>query len=142
MEPSSLFFRLAADAVLLLHVLFVAFVVIGLVVIFAGKVFQWPWVRNPWFRIAHLLAIVVVVVQSWLGAICPLTTFEMMLRSRAGDTVYPGSFVAHWLESILYYQAPPWVFAVAYTLFAAVVVGSWFWVRPRRFRDIANRGPS
>ena len=142
MAPSSLFFRLAADAVLLLHVFFVAFVVIGLMLVFAGKVLQWPWVRNPWFRTAHLLAIVVVVVQSWLGAICPLTTFEMMLRSRAGDAVFPGSFVAHWLESILYYQAPPWVFAVAYTLFAAVVVGSWFWVSPRRFRDIANRGPS
>ena len=136
--PSSLIFRLAADAVLLLHVLFVAFVVIGLVLIFVGKALQWPWVRNPWFRTMHLLAIVVVVVQSWLGAICPLTTFEMMLRTLAGDTVYPGSFVAHWLEAILYYQAPPWVFAVAYTVFGAVVVGSWFWVRPRRFRVIAN----
>ena len=140
--PSSLFFRLAADAVLLLHVLFVAFVAIGLVLVFAGKVLRWPWVRNPWFRITHLLAIVVVVVQSWLGAICPLTTFEMTLRSRAGDTVYPGSFVAHWLEEILYYQAPPWVFAVAYSIFGAVVVGSWFWIGPRRFRDVANRETS
>ena len=142
MAPSSLFFRLAADAVLLLHVLFVAFVVMGLVLVLAGKVLQWSWIRNPWFRTMHLLAIVVVVVQSWLGAICPLTTIEMTLRTRAGDTVYPGSFVAHWLEEILYYQAPPWVFAAVYTLFGAVVVGSWFWVRPRRFRDVANRGTS
>ena len=142
MAPSSLIFRLAADAVLLLHVLFVAFVVIGLVLIFAGKAFRWTWVRNPWFRVAHLLAIVVVVVQSWLGAICPLTTFEMMLRSRAGDTVYPGSFVAHWMEAILYYQAPPWVFAVAYSIFGAVVVGSWFWISPRRFKNVANREAS
>ena len=132
--PSSLLFRLAADAVLLLHALFVAFVLLGLVLVFAGKALRWSWVRNPWFRAAHLLAILVVVIQSWLGVICPLTTFEMMLRSRAGDTVYPGSFVAHWLEAILYYQAPPWVFAACYTLFCAVVVGSWFWVRPRDFK--------
>ena len=129
---SSVAYLLVADAVLLLHVLFVAFVIAGLALILAGKAFRWSWVRNPWFRLAHLLAIVVVVVQSWFGAICPLTTLEMMLRSRAGDTVYPGSFVAHWLEAILYYRAPAWVFAVCYTLFGAVVIGSWFWVRPRR----------
>ena len=134
MAPSTLVFRLAADAVLLVHALFVGFVVFGLATILAGKALRWSWVRNPWFRVAHVLAILVVAVQSWLGAICPLTTFEMMLRSRAGDTVYPGSFVAHWVEAILYYQAPPWVFAVCYTLFGAVVVGSWFWVRPRRFK--------
>ena len=132
-EPS-LFIQLAADAVLLLHALFVAFVVIGLVLIVAGKARRWAWVRNPWFRLAHLVAIVVVVVQSWFGAICPLTTLEMMLRSRAGDAVYPGSFVAHWLDSILYYRAPRWAFAVCYALFGAVVAGSWFWVSPRRFK--------
>ena len=126
-------FLLAADVILLLHVLFVAFVVIGLVFIFVGKVRFWSWIRNPWFRIIHLAAITVVVVQSWLGLICPLTTIEMALRSRAGDTVYSGSFISHWLESILYYQIPPWIFVVCYMAFGAVVVASWFWVRPRRF---------
>lgn len=125
---------LAADAVLMLHVLFVAFVIGGLALILAGKARRWLWVRNPWFRLAHFLAITVVVVQSWFGAICPLTTIEMMLRSRAGDSTYPGSFVAHWLESLLYFRAPAWVFAFCYTLFGAAVIGSWLWVRPRRFR--------
>jgi hypothetical protein len=124
-------FLLIADAVLLLHVLFVAFVVIGLVLIVAGGVFSWPWVRNLWFRIAHLAAIGIVVLQSWLGAICPLTTLEMALRSRAEGDVYAGSFISHWLEAILYYRAPAWVFVVCYTTFGALVVASWFWVRPR-----------
>jgi hypothetical protein len=126
-------FLLAADVILLLHVLFVAFVIIGLVLIFAGKVRVWSWIRNPWFRIIHLAAITVVVVQSWLGLICPLTTIEMALRSRAGDTVYSGSFISHWLDNILYYQIPPWIFMLCYMAFAAVVVVSWFWIRPRRF---------
>ena len=126
-------FLFAADAVLLLHILFVAFVVIGLILIFVGKVRVWSWIRNPWFRLIHLVAITVVVVQSWLGLICPLTTFEMALRSRAGDTIYPGSFISHWLESILYYQVPAWIFVVCYTTFGAAVVASWFWVRPRQF---------
>ena len=129
---SSTLFLLAADAVLLLHVFFVAFVVIGLVLIFVGKARRWSWVRNLWFRVMHLLAIALVAVQSWFGVICPLTTFEMALRSQAGDSVYTGSFISHWLETILYYQAPPWVFAVCYTVIGAVVIGSWFWVSPRR----------
>jgi len=131
---SSTLFRLAADAVLLLHVLFVAFVVMGLVFIITGKVRRWSWVRNRWFRLTHLLAIIVVVVQSWFGVICPLTTIEMALRSRAGGAVYPGSFMSHWLEAILYLQAPPWAFAVCYSIFGVMVAGSWYWVRPRPFR--------
>ncbi len=126
-------FLLAADVILLLHVLFVAFVVMGLLLIVVGKVRVWSWIRNPWFRLIHLAAISVVMVQSWLGLICPLTTIEIALRSRAGDTVYSGSFLSHWLESILYYQVPSWIFVVCYMAFAAAVVASWFWIRPRRF---------
>ena len=123
-------YLLAADAVLLLHVLFVAFVVAGLLLVLAGRLLSWDWVRNWWFRVIHLGAIGIVVLQAWLGVICPLTRLEMYLRDKAGDTTYAGSFVSHWLEAILYYRAPAWIFAVAYTLFAIVVVMSWVWVRP------------
>ena len=66
---------LAADLILLVHVLFVAFVIFGLALILIGKLFDWAWVRNPWFRFAHLGAIGIVVSQSWAGVICPLTTW-------------------------------------------------------------------
>ncbi|MCW8127706.1 DUF2784 domain-containing protein [Microbulbifer halophilus] len=132
MEPSELYL-LAADAILAAHVLFVAFVVFGLLLILIGKLRAWRWVRNPWFRLAHLAAIAVVVLQSWFSVICPLTIWEMALRERAGGAVYSGSFIAHWLENILYYRAPEWVFVACYSLFGALVVVSWFWVRPRPF---------
>lgn len=125
-------YLLAADALLFSHVMFVAFVVFGLALILLGKVMGWLWVRNLWFRIAHLVAIAVVVLQSWAGVICPLTIWEMALRERAGSATYAGSFISHWLEVLLYYQAPAWVFAVCYTAFGASVVASWFWVPPRR----------
>ena len=123
-------YLLAADAVLLLHVLFVAFVVVGQLLILAGGLLSWDWVRNWWFRVIHLGAIGVVVLQAWLGVICPLTRLEMYLRDKADDTTYAGSFVSHWLEAILYYRAPAWVFAMVYTLFAIVVVLGWVRVRP------------
>lgn len=130
---SGFLYLLAADLLLFSHVLFVAFVVLGLALILIGKLFDWTWVRNPWFRTTHLAAISIVVLQSWAGLICPLTTWEMSLRERAGDAVYSGSFISHWLESLLYYQAPAWMFAVCYTVFAIAVAASWFWVRPRSF---------
>ena len=123
----------AADLLLLVHVLFVAFVVFGLALILIGKLFDWALVRNPWFRFTHLAAIGIVVLQSWVGVICPLTTWELALRQRTDEVVYSGSFISHWLESLLYFQAPVWVFTVCYTVFAGIVVVCWFWVRPRRF---------
>lgn len=127
---SEVIYLLAADSLLFLHVLFVAFVVFGLAFILAGGLFSWDWVRNRRFRFAHLIAIGVVVLQSWFGMICPLTTWEMALREKAGDAVYSGTFVSHWLDTILYYNAPPWVFVVCYTFFGLLVIASWFWVRP------------
>ena len=125
-------YLIAADVLLFSHVLFVAFVVFGLALILIGGALEWQWGRNRLFRIAHLPAIAIVVLQAWVGVICPLTTWEMALRERAGANTYAGSFISHWLEALLYYQAPAWVFTVAYTVFAALVVASWFWVRPRR----------
>lgn len=121
---------LLADLVLFLHVLFVAFVVGGLILILAGGVAGWRWVRNRRFRLAHLAAIGIVVAQAWLGVLCPLTTVEMALRERAGGETYAGSFIAHWLGELLYVEAPAWAFTAAYTAFGAVVVASWLWVRP------------
>jgi uncharacterized protein YndB with AHSA1/START domain len=133
---SPAFYLLAADALLSLHVLFVAFVVLGLLAVFTGAALSWAWVRNPIFRIVHLLAIIVVAVQAWFGIACPLTTFEMALRARAGDVVYRGTFISYWLQELLYYAAPHWVFKAGYTAFAILVAISWFLVRPRPLRQL------
>lgn len=132
---SSLIYLFLADALLFLHVLVVVFIIAGLIAIYAGKALSWQWVRNPWFRIVHIAAIGIVVLQSWIGVICPLTSWEMSLRDQSGDAVYSGSFIAHWLETLLYYQLPSWVFTIAYTAFGLLVLVSWFFVRPRSFKD-------
>ena len=124
-------YALAADALLLIHTLFVAFVVLGLLLIVLGGVRNWHWVRNPWFRLVHLSAIGFVVIQAWLGHICPLTIWENSLRARAGEMGYSGTFIGHWLEQLLYYDAPAWVFIALYSLFGLLVLASWWWIRPR-----------
>ncbi len=126
------FYLLFADAILLIHTLFVVFVVGGLSVIYIGYGLTWTWVRNYWFRLLHLLAIVFVVLESWLRVVCPLTLWEMQLRQKGGGLIYEGSFIQYWLQTLLYYEAPGWVFGTAYTLFAGLVIASWFIVPPKR----------
>ncbi|MCC7412741.1 MAG: DUF2784 domain-containing protein [Gammaproteobacteria bacterium] len=125
--------RLAADAVLIAHALFAAFVVLALPAIFVGAARGWRWVRNRALRIAHLVAIGVVIGSAWLGELCPLTVWENALRARAGDAAYPGAFLQHWLERLLYYDAPAWVFLAAYTVFGLLVVLTLILVPPRRW---------
>ena len=130
-------YRLLADGVLITHLAFIAFVVGGLLLIICGGLRRWEWIRNPWFRAAHLAAIGVVVIQAWFGIICPLTTWEMHLRDQAGDATYSGTFVAHWLRQLVFFDAPLWAFALGYTLFGLAVIGSWVKFRPRPFRKSA-----
>lgn len=84
-----------ADAVLLLHFGVVLFVVGGLLLVLVGNRLHWPWVNGLGFRVAHLAAIAVVVMQAWLGQACPLTTLESWLRTQAGSPSYEGSFIEH-----------------------------------------------
>jgi hypothetical protein len=114
-----------------LHVAIVLFVVGGLVLVVAGNRRGWGWV-NAWaFRLAHLAAIAVVAAEAWLGVVCPLTTLEMRLRARAGGSTYEGSFIEHWLQRALYWDAAGSVFTLAYTVFALAVAAAWWRYPPR-----------
>lgn len=121
---------LLADLILVTHALFVAFVVLGLLAVLFGRYRRWGWVRNWWFRIIHLLAIGFVVVESWLGLICPLTELESRSRAAAGGNAYSGSFIQHWLHEMLFYDFDPWVFTAAYTAFGVLVFIAWLLVPP------------
>ena len=94
--------------------------------IVAGNMLSWPWVNSLWFRLAHVLAIGVVVAQAWLGEVCPLTVLESWLRVQAGSPSYSKSFVEHWVQRLLFYEAPFWVFTLAYSVFGLLVLASWW----------------
>ncbi|HEY6096119.1 MAG TPA: DUF2784 domain-containing protein [Gallionellaceae bacterium] len=132
MMPDSPTLLLLADLVLVLHAAVVVFVVGGLATILIGNFKGWHWVNRLAFRLIHLLAIALVLAEAWLGIPCPLTTLEMWLRTQAGAATYSGGFIAHWLHRLIYYDLPPWVFMLAYSLFALLVLASWLWFPPRR----------
>jgi hypothetical protein len=127
---SALPYQFLADLVLALHAAVVVFVIAGLVLIIIGNRKGWRWVNAWCFRLAHLAAIAFVVAEAWLGITCPLTTLEMWLRSQAGAATYRGSFIEHWLQRLLYYDLPPWVFMLGYTLFGLLVLATWICFPP------------
>lgn len=123
-----------ADAILILHVGIVAFVVVGELLILIGGWRHWHWVRNFPLRLTHLALMLFIALQAWLGALCPLTIWEQALRRRAGETAYGGSFIEHWLSRLIFFDLPGWSFVVAYSAFAALVLLTWYRVRPVRRR--------
>jgi len=115
-----------ADLILIVHLAFVLFIVGGLAAIWIGAACGWSWVRNFWFRIAHLAAIVFVAAESLVGIWCPLTIWEDALRGTHAEK----SFVARWVHSVLFYDFPEWVFTSAYVAFALVAAATWWWLAP------------
>lgn len=132
-------YRLFADFVLALHCAVAGFVVAGLVLIIAGNLRGWHRVNAPWFRVAHLGSIGVVVSEAWLGITCPLTTLEAWLRAKDGADVYSTGFIEHWLQRLLFHQAPAWVFVLGYTVFGLMVLAAW-WRFPPRFKNRNGEG--
>lgn len=122
-----------ADLTVAVHVGYVAFVVLGQLLIWIGLLRGWQWVRNPWFRSLHLLAITIVVVEELNDWRCPLTVWEEMFREKAGQPTSGGTFLGRLLHSIIFFDFEPWVFTVIYLTCGTLVLGTFLCFPPRRF---------
>jgi hypothetical protein len=87
-----MWYRALADFVVVVHVVFVAFVVFGGLLV----------LRRPWLALLHLPAAVWGVMIEFAGWMCPLTPLENSFRVRGGDAGYAGGFVEHYLLPVLY----------------------------------------
>ena len=121
----------AADALLVVHFAIVVFIVGGLLLTWAGALLGWNWVRNPWFRYAHLGAIAFVALEALIGMMCPLTVWEDALRGGSR----PDSFIGRWVQRLLYYRAPEWVFTTLYVAWATATALTLWLVPPRAKRS-------
>ena len=124
-------YALAADLLVVIHILYVAYVVGGLVVILVGLRRKWMWVRNPWFRCTHLIAILIVVYELIVKANCPLTTWEMQLRGSAGEPTNQTTFMDRLLSFILVADAPRWLVTDLYFAFGIAIVLLFVFAPPR-----------
>lgn len=124
--------RLLADAVVVVHLLFIAFVMVG----------GFAALRWPRLALAHLPAAGWAVLVEASGCICPLTPLENRLRQAAGDAGYSSSFVDHYLLPIIYpaglTRSSQWALA-ALVLLVNLVAYGWLLHRRRRMRDTSGR---
>jgi hypothetical protein len=119
-----------ADAILFVHFGIVLFIVGGLIAVWMGAALGWRWVRNRWFRYAHLAAIAYVAAEALLGVACPLTVWEAVARGG----VPAESFVGRWVQALLFYRAPEWVFSVAYVAWTSATLITLWLVPPKPSR--------
>ena len=124
-----------ANIVLIMHTLLAVFVTTFPAYVMAGVRRRWPLADSFGCRIFHLACIVFIATESWLGLTCPLTSLEMVLREKAALATYRQSFIAHWLQKILFYEAPANWFAAAYSFFVIVVLATWWRFPPRSPRQ-------
>lgn len=118
-----MFYQIAAGVVILIHFLWIAFVILGF------PLFLW---RNnaPW-RIIHLAAVIWMVLMQVNRAICPLTYFEMWLKSEGqGTEVYPGKFMIETIEQLIYVDNVTLEMITYATAAYLVLIVLSFWFRP------------
>lgn len=117
--------RLAAEALLVLHLGFVLFALFGGLLV--------AWKRG--FVFLHLPAAIWAVLVELLGASCPLTAWEKLLRQKAGESGYSEGFIEHYILPVLY---PSWLTLPVQYVLAAVVVAinlavyAWVWRQRNR----------
>ena len=92
MAVSLMWYLIAADVVLVVHLLFIGFVVVG-------SFLTWRWPRLIWVQ---LPAMVYGVLVEFVGFACPLTALQNLLLRRAGRTGYRGGFISHYLIQVIY----------------------------------------
>lgn len=115
--------RLAADALVLLHLAFIVFAMLG------GLLVAW----HAWLAWLHLPAAAWAAAIEFSGAICPLTPLENRFRRLAGESGYPGGFVEYYLIPIVY---PPGLDPAIQRWLGALVVAAnlavYLWAVTRR----------
>ena len=85
-------YRLLADAVVIVHALFIVFIV-------CGGFLAWRW---RWVALMHVPAAIWGVLLEYRGWICPLTPLENSLRVKAGQSDYSGGFIEHYMIPAIY----------------------------------------
>ena len=133
-----MFYRFAADFIVVFHAVYVLTVVLGQVLITIGAFRGWSWVRRWDLRIIHTAMILIVVLESWFGITCPLTTWEKQLREASGGSSYEGDFIADIVHEALFFELPNWAFTAIYTGFGLLVITSWWWCTPRRKTKVTD----
>ncbi len=115
--------KIAADVVILIHFLWIGFVILGFPVALYFNSAKW--------RLIHLTAVILMILMQVTRTICPLTYLEAWLKSGGtAKTVYPGAFIIEWVERLIYVEDMTLEKIMYATMAYLVLILLSFWFRP------------
>ena len=117
-----------ADTILILHFLVIIFIISLYFLIPYGYSKNWKFVKNYKIRLAHLMLIFFITLETFLGIICPLTTLENYLRGQS----YSETFISFWISKVIYWDLPTTFFIVVYTIFLIFAIILWLKFLPKK----------
>lgn len=123
-----MFYKVAADFVIVIHFMWIVFVILGFPVFLCLNLSRW--------RLIHLTALITTIIMQVTQTICPLTYLEAYLKSKnISNAVYPGSFIIERIEDIIYVEDLITLERITYltTIFFMVVLLS-FWFKPVKLK--------
>ncbi len=136
---TSHFSALLARAVLTLHVGIILFNLFGMTAVPLGALYGWRFVRVFWWRALHIVIIAGVAVQAIAGRACILTIWQSALL---GSTATRTPLIMRWVDRLVFWPLPVWVFAAAYVTVLLYVVALLWLVPPRWPIQAPRRGTS
>lgn len=126
-----MFYSIAADFVIFIHFLWIAFVILGFPVFL--------YLNWPRWRILHLISLTAMVIMQLTHTICPLTHLEAYLKSKGTSTqVYPGKFTIETIEKLIYVEDLTLEKITYATIIFLIAVVISFWIRPIRIKKCNN----
>jgi hypothetical protein len=126
-----MFYSIAADCVIIIHFLWIAFVILGFPVFL--------YLNWPRWRVFHLVSLIAMVIMQLTHTICPLTHIEAYLKSKGTSArVYPGKFTIETIERLIYVEDLTLEKITYATIIFLIAVVTSFWIRPIRIKKRNN----
>ncbi len=126
-----MFYSIAADCVIFIHFLWIAFVILGFPVFL--------YLNWPRWRVFHLLSLIAMVIMQLTHTICPLTHLEAYLKSKGTSArVYPGKFTIETIEKLIYVEDLTLEKITYATIIFLTAVVTSFWIRPIHIKKRNN----
>ncbi len=120
-----------AGFVLYFHLLAILFIIFGFVSIPLGVKLKWKFINEFWWRLTHLVSMVIVTVQAILGDACFLTDIQSDLLQTAGKRGYRVPFIQTYVDRLVYYNFPVWAFSIVYVILFVYTIYLWFKAPPK-----------
>jgi len=117
-------YRILADLIVTIHFAWILFMLTGFILTLRGF-FHREFFEKWLFRVMHLIGIIYVNLLGLMGKFCPLTLWENILREKHNPSLtYPGSFIIHYVEKLVYPEVNPWIIyipTILITVFTIII---------------------